>query len=110
MDKLDAYRNAIMEFLTENAHTPIGDIQTELVFDTQRDHYQIVQVGWGRDDRRVYGSSIHLDIIEGKIWLQQNSTEIDVGQALIEKGVEQTDIVLGFVRPNERKYTDYAEA
>jgi len=30
---------------------------------------------------RVYGSSMHLDIKNGKIWIQINNTELDIGQA-----------------------------
>ena len=54
-----------------------GDIETQVIFDKERDHYQIVHVGWERD-RFVYGCAIHMDIKNGKIWLQWNSTEDDL--------------------------------
>ncbi|BBC24751.1 fdxN element excision controlling factor protein [Pseudanabaena sp. ABRG5-3] len=39
---------------------------------------------------------MHLDIKNGKIWIQINNTELDIGQALVEKGVPKEDIVIGF--------------
>jgi len=48
-----------------------------------------------------------LDIKDGKIWLQQNTTDIDVGQELIEMGIPQEDIVLGLHPPYKRPYTGY---
>lgn len=109
-DQLTPYRQAIQQVLSEHAYTPIGDIQTELIFDRERDHYQIVQVGWSRDGRRVYGCSIHLDLIGSQVWLQHNATEIDVAEELIAQGVDSQDIVLGFIQPSQRKYTAYADA
>jgi hypothetical protein len=40
--------------------------------------------------------------------LQYNGTEIDIAQKLVDLGVPQTDIVLGFQTPYRRKFTDYA--
>jgi hypothetical protein len=37
-----------------------------------------------------------IDIKNGKIWIQLNNTELDIGQALVEKGVPKEDIVIGF--------------
>ena len=53
---------------------------------------------------------MHFDIIDGKIWIQRNMTEIDVAEALIEQGVSKSDIVLGFLSPKMREYSDYAIA
>ena len=39
---------------------------------------------------------IHMDIINGKIWAQRNSTEIDLGAVLTGQGVPKSDIVIGF--------------
>lgn len=43
-----------------------------------------------------------------KIWVQQNMTEMRVGQKLMDRGVAKEDIVLGFQAPEMRKYTDFA--
>jgi hypothetical protein len=51
---------------------------------------------------------LHLDIIDGKIWIQQDGTEIGTANELVELGVSKQDIVLGFDPPNLRQYTDFA--
>ncbi len=82
-------------------------IQAEIIFDTERDRYQLVYVGW-RDSKRVYGVVLHVDIIDGKIWVQQDGTEVGIANKLVELGVSKQDIVLGIDPPKMRQYTDFA--
>lgn len=79
----------------------------ETIFDRERDHYLLVQVGWVKD-RWIYSSILHLDIIKGKIYIQQNNTEVSIADKLVESGVPKTDIVIGFHSQSQRKLTDYA--
>jgi XisI protein len=37
--------------------------------DRDKDHYEVMHVGWDRT-RRVHGSVVHIDIINGKVWIQ----------------------------------------
>ena len=49
MAKLETYRQYIQELLTKYAFKPAyGDVEVETIFDTQRDHYQILNVGWDK--------------------------------------------------------------
>jgi XisI protein len=66
-----------------------------------------VYVGW-RGSKRLYGTVLHLDIIDSKIWIQQDGTEVGIGNQLVELGVPKEDIVLGFDPPKMRHYTDFA--
>ena len=111
MDKLEKYRQYIQELLTEigNYKNHFPEIETQIVFDTTHDHYQLVNVGW-RGMEMTYGVSIHIDIKDGKIWIQQNNTDLLIAEDLVEKGVPKSDIVLAFHAPYKRKYTDYAAA
>lgn len=111
MDKLAQYRQLIQEVLTDYASVPIhnGEIESYTAFDPQHDHYQVIDVGWD-GQRRVYGCVLHLDIKDGKIWVQQNTTELQIAQELVERGVAKDQIVLGFQYPALREYTDYAVA
>ena len=63
MDKLTQYQQYIQELLTEYARDNRLEegIETQLVFDTQRDHYQWSNVGWN-GLHRVYHCIMHLDI------------------------------------------------
>ncbi|MBK8451802.1 MAG: XisI protein [Thiofilum sp.] len=109
MDKLKLYRQAIKAVLKDYANlSPSKDeLLTQLIFDDEGGHYQLMYVGWDRGTR-VYGVIIHIDLINGKAWLQYNGTEFDIAKELMAQGVEREDIVLGFYPKSTRKYTDYA--
>jgi hypothetical protein len=91
-------------------HTPAnGVIQTEKIIDQNSDHYEVLHVGW-QGTRRVHGSAIHLDIIDGKIWIQHNGTNRSIADDLLEAGVPREDIVLALHPPEVRQYTEFAAA
>ncbi|NJL37234.1 MAG: XisI protein, partial [Leptolyngbyaceae cyanobacterium SM1_4_3] len=68
MDTLESYRQIIENILNEYTQIPYayGDIQTEAVFDRKSDRYVLMNVGWD-DGKRVHGSLVHIDIIDGKL-------------------------------------------
>lgn len=109
MDKLEQYRQFVKQILTEHAQiSPTTDsVKAELIFDTDRDHYQLAYVGW-QGDNRVFGPVMHFDIENGKIWIQYNGTEESVAERLIEMGVPTSDIVIGFHSAFKRQFTRYA--
>jgi len=84
-----------------------GNIEVEKIFDLERDHYQIVHVGWEGQDW-VHSCIIHIDIKNEKIWLQWNGREDDIASNLVISGVPKQDIIWGFQSPFMRKFTDYA--
>ncbi|MGC1305871.1 MAG: element excision factor XisI family protein [Phormidesmis sp.] len=51
---------------------------------------------------------MHLDIKDGKIWIQHDGTEAGIATQLLELGVPANDIVLAFHSPNMRKFTEFA--
>lgn len=108
MDTVESYRQIVQSLLTAYAVIPVanGAIDCYTVFDTKQDHYQVMNVGWD-GYRRVHGCVLHLDIKNGKIWIEQNMTEMRVAQELVERGVVKDDIVLGFQAPEMREYTGY---
>jgi XisI protein len=111
MDKLERYREILIRLIKEYAsYKPFnGQIDTEAVIDRERDHYEVVHVGWD-GDRRVHGSVIHVDIIDGKLWIQYEGTNRPIALELVAAGVPHEDIVLGFQPPDVRQYTDFAVA
>jgi hypothetical protein len=109
MDKLAHYRESIKSFLRTYAESIANDseIEVELVFDTENDHYLLFDIGWQKS-RRVHDCIFHLDIKDGKIWLQENNTDLEVDEELQEMGIMKDEIVVGFHHPSMRKYSDYA--
>lgn len=108
MDTRNQYRT-YLKTLMENRAKRVWDtrIQAQTLFDTENDHYQLIYVGW-RDSKRVYGVILHADIIDGKIWIQQDGTEEGLANQLVELGVPNQDIVLAFDPPKMRQYSDFA--
>lgn len=90
---------------TEN-HRSEGT-EKELIFDSERNSYLVVHVGW-QNNERAYGTVIHVDIRDGKIWIQRDLTEEGVASELVELGVPKTDIVLGFKSFFVREFTGFA--
>lgn len=83
------------------------EIETQLIFDTQANHYQLVNVGW-LDNKRVYGCILHIDIKNDKVWIQHNGTELPVAEELVDRGIPKEAIVLGFQAPYKRPFTGFA--
>lgn len=108
MDHLDCYRAIVHRLIEEYAsYKPAyGDIRTEAVVDREHDHYEVMQVGWDAG-RRVHGSIIHIDIRDGKVWIEHNGTDARLGEELVAAGILRSDIVLGFQPPDLRPLTSY---
>ena len=111
MDTLETYRQGIAKVLRAYAQMPYahGEIQIEVVVDRQADHYLLLAVGWD-GARRIHGSVVHLDIIDGKVWIQRDGTEHGIAEELVEAGIPRDHIVLGFRPPDLRQHTEYAVA
>jgi len=109
MDRVTRYREIIRRILADYARGRFaaGDIRSEVIVDPDQDHFELVNVGWD-GDRRVHGTVLHLDIIDGKIWVQHDGTDRPVVEALEAAGVPKEDIVLAWHPPYLRKLTGYA--
>ena len=50
----------------------------------------------------------HFEIIDDKIWVHRNISDYDIVGDLEERGVPKSDIVLAFLSPRMREYSEYA--
>jgi hypothetical protein len=109
MDRAERYRVIVERIISEYArHKPShGRIETEAVIDRDRDHYEVMHVGWD-GARRVHGCVVHVDIRGGKVWIQYDGTNRPIAEELVEAGVPREDIVLGFQPEYVRPLTDFA--
>jgi XisI protein len=55
-------------------------------------------------------SVVSLEIIDGKVWLQADNTDLRKAKRLEKAGIPKSDIVLGFQPLGVRSYTEYALA
>ena len=61
-----------------------------------------------QDKKYIHRSPIHMEVIDGKIWIQHDDTEDGVADDLLWAGVPREDIVLGFRHPEMRIHTGFA--
>ena len=111
MADIKNYRNnvqAIIRQYAEGRALP-KHVEGQVIFDTERDHYQLVNVGWD-NDRWIYGCVMHIDIKNGKVWIQYNGTDVEIADELVKSGIPAEDIVIGFHSPFKRKFTKFATA
>jgi hypothetical protein len=108
MDKVDLYRRYIKEVIKRHSYpSSYGEVEIQNIFDSENDHYQLVHAGWYKKQRQ-YGCILHLDIKDGKIWIQHDGTEIGVANELVELGVPKEDMVLAYHPPYKRAFTEFA--
>ncbi|WP_404788458.1 XisI protein [Altericista sp. CCNU0014] len=117
MDNLERYRSTIESILTRyhnialaQSHPQSSSEATErLAFDEQRDQYLWFRFGW--DNKTLVEHIImYLCIKDGKIWVEQDATDLCVVDDLLASGVPHSDIVLGFHHPRKRMLTEFAHA
>nr|WP_244329390.1 element excision factor XisI family protein [Tolypothrix sp. PCC 7910] len=56
----------------------------------------------------VFSHVLRFDILNGKIWIRYNGTEELIAESLLDFGVTNSDIVIGFYSPFKRPFTAYA--
>lgn len=113
MDKIVKYRTLLKSILTEYdrlaSNPPTPGVESLLAFDEDRDQYLWFQVGWTQNER-IRGITVHIQIKEGKVWIEQDWTENGITTDLLNAGVPHSDIVLAFHPPEVRSLTDFAVA
>ena len=111
METVEEYRCLIEKILCEYAAIPyaFGEIVREVVFDRTHDRYLLMLAGW-ENGKRIHGALIHLDIMDGKIWIQRDGTEDGIAYELINAGVPKDRIVPGFRSEARRRDMDFAVA
>jgi XisI protein len=106
--KYARYRQLIIQLLMQHLSAPVnGEVMTMPVLDQERDHYQLLDIGWDEAGKRVFQPIIHIDLLDGKIWIQENAMDVDIAKDLVAEGVEPLDIVLGLHSRSLRKFSEY---
>lgn len=111
MDKVLTYQKKIIELLEEykNRYNQNDNLNHYVIKDKENHHYQLITMGFD-DGVFVHSCVFHFDIINKKVWLQVNETDVLIADKLVENGIPKEDIVIGFQEPHLRKYTGFAEA
>lgn len=108
MDTMTRYREIVQRLIEEYArYKPShGEIDTEIVIDPARDHYELLHLGFD-GPRRVHGTVLHVDIRDEKIWIQYDGTDRPLAEELVRAGIPREAVVLAFYPPEVRPHTDF---
>jgi len=115
MEKIKKYEKIIVGYFKAYAERrnnnpyPYPPTKLYVIADTERKHYQLIDMGWD-DNRQHHVCLFHVDIIDDKVWIQRNVTETLIAQDFVGLGIPKHDIVLGVIHPKRRKDTEYAVA
>ncbi|NJP10481.1 MAG: XisI protein [Leptolyngbyaceae cyanobacterium RU_5_1] len=110
VSKVDRYRQVVLQFLLKQSDEGrLDGIESQPIFDQERDRYLILSQGW-RGQERVYWVVMHLELRGGKVWIQRNQTEVDIEAELMALDIPQADIVLGIIPPEYRTLAGFTEA
>ena len=108
MERIDKYREIIRQVFREHTEVPIAnaDLVDEIIVDREADRY-LWMVRGRQKHKQIHSCAVRIDIINGKLWIQQDNTE-GIAPELERYGVPKEHIVLGFRAPEIRQYTGYA--
>ena len=111
MDTVSQYRASIKKVFQDLLdYIPSEEgIRHEVILDDEHGHYQLMRIGW-HHGRRVHGTLLHIDLISDKVYVEHDGTDLELVTDLINAGIPEKDIVLGFHPPEHRKYTEFAVA
>jgi XisI protein len=109
---LNEWRQIIKRILAELAAIPFPEVvnlEAKTVFDESSDIYMVIVEGW-QDVKRMHGCLVHLEIKDGKIWIQQDGTEDGIASELLAAGIGKDQVVLAFKSPQSRAHSGFAVA
>ncbi|NER32382.1 MAG: XisI protein [Symploca sp. SIO1C4] len=105
------FRQTVRRLLEERAtwynQSPSSNIKTYPVFDSEHDHYLLLDVG-RENNKRVRSIVVYVRLEEDKIWVEEDWTDESIADALVEAGIPKSNIVLGFKPPELRPFTQFA--
>jgi hypothetical protein len=111
MDPLTTYRQVIERVLGAYTKIPYshGELRCEALIDRERDRFMLITLGWNAG-QRVHFCLVHIDLVNGKVWIEKDNTEDGVAVELVQAGIPKSQIVLAFRSQEVRKQTEYAVA
>jgi XisI protein len=112
MDRITQFRQAVLSVIEDyiaefTKQTSLNDVQFEPIIDNENQRFQLLTVGW-HNSQRIHSLIFHMDIINDKIWIQNDNLEYSVAERLVDRGISKKDIVLAYFSPAHRVFTEYA--
>ncbi|MDA0243505.1 MAG: element excision factor XisI family protein [Chloroflexi bacterium] len=106
MDSLREYRPLIERLLADYMEFFGEDDQVETVgiIDQSATNYLLLELGW-QHPQRIYNVIFHVRLHNGRIHVEQDWTREGIAHQLLEAGVPQDLLVLGYQDPDIQSLT-----
>jgi hypothetical protein len=84
MATIASYPDIVKQVIRKHASCKpsVDDIQVETIFDDAQGHYELMYAGW-TGKHRVHGSVIHVDVRDGKVWIQHDGIRTAVVESAL---------------------------
>ncbi|MEM9887741.1 MAG: element excision factor XisI family protein [Bacteroidota bacterium] len=112
MDKIEKYKDIIEEELSYRKAVKIANapqLKRHLIMNEERTQFILMDIGWFKK-RYLSDVIFHIGIVDDKVWLHNNFTDIDIAGQLAKSGISKSDIVLAFLPKFIQETTEYAVA
>ena len=115
MDRVAAARAALDGIMRRvGAHLgngPARGVETVVLTDGEHDQYGLFRFGWQPGTgKRVSNTLFLARIKDGKVWIEEDNTDLTLADELLRAGIPREDIVLAFHPPEMRHLTEFAVA
>ena len=80
-----------------------------LIIDKERGNFLLYGISWN-GDRRIDRTILFVRLKNDKVWIETDETKRGITSDLMEAGISNTEIVLGFLPPSKRPLSDFAIA
>ncbi len=109
MEKVTRYRLAakkLVEALGARKAKSMKEGCYQSICDDTSGNYVLLRNGW-KKELRLYSILVHIEVKpDGTVWLHQDDTDLVIADVLVENGISNDDIVLGFHAPAMRTHPE----
>ncbi|MFO0850571.1 MAG: XisI protein [Gemmataceae bacterium] len=113
MDRVTRYKAALDEIVRRVGRymaNAVGGppMETSVITDAEHGQYGLIETGWSPDGRRLVNTLLLARVKDGKVWVEEDNTDLTLADELLRAGVPREDIVLAFHPPDLRHLTEFA--
>lgn len=109
MEKINKYKNLVEEELKYQQSIKIANgpnLKRHLVINESKTEFVLLDVG-RFNKRYISGLVFHVEIKEGKVWIHEDNTDINIADNFARLGIPKSDIVLAFLPSYVKERTEY---
>ncbi|MFK7950436.1 MAG: element excision factor XisI family protein [Saprospiraceae bacterium] len=100
MDKTIKYQKIVLQLLDTWKGYKISNrpnLKIDIIVNKAMSNFIVLNYGWDNDNY-IYNVLFHVELkTNNKIWLHEDTTGVGIAKELIHLGINEKDLVLGFV-------------